>query len=63
MNRIPVFDHHLAELAHNQESDDPGDAVAQQYSRTRHLNRRANAKKQTSTNCATQRNQLNMTVM
>ncbi|CNT65090.1 Uncharacterised protein [Salmonella enterica subsp. enterica serovar Bovismorbificans] len=50
-----LFHDHFTQLAHNEKSDNPGNAIAQQNSRPRHLNRRADAQKQSGANGATQR--------
>ncbi|EHC43950.1 hypothetical protein LTSEALA_0879 [Salmonella enterica subsp. enterica serovar Alachua str. R6-377] len=50
-----LFHDHFTQLAHNEKSDNPGNAIAQQNSRPRHLNRRADAQKQSGANGAAQR--------
>ncbi len=58
-----LLDHHLAQLAHNQEGDNPGDAVAQQHRWPGHLNCRPDAQKQPGADSAAQRDKLNMSVL
>ncbi len=58
-----LLDHHLAQLAHNQKGNNPGDAVAQQHRWPSHLNCRPDAQEQPGADSAAQRDKLNMTVL
>ena len=51
-----LFNDHLAELAHDQEGDNPGDSVTQQNRRASHLNGGADAEKQPGTDRAAKGN-------
>ena len=51
-----LFNNHLAELAHNQEGDNPRESVTQQNRRASHLNGGADAEKQPGTDRAAKGN-------
>ncbi|MCY1449996.1 hypothetical protein D9M71_667720 [compost metagenome] len=57
-----LVDHHLAQLAHDEERHQAGNRVPQQHGRAGHLNGLGNAQKQAGTDGATQGNQLDMAI-
>jgi hypothetical protein len=55
-----LVDHHLAQLAHDEEGDQAGDAITQQHGRPCHLDRLRDAEEKAGADRAAQRDQLDM---
>ncbi|MNQ97246.1 hypothetical protein D3C85_1128850 [compost metagenome] len=60
--RYRLFDHHFAQLAHDEERDQAGDGVTEQNRRARHLDCLGNTEKKPGADGATQCDQLDMAV-
>ncbi|MNE67784.1 hypothetical protein D3C80_1634090 [compost metagenome] len=58
-----LFDDHLAQLAHDQESDEPGNRITEDHRRPGRLEHACGAQEQPRTNSPAQGDELNMSIL